>query len=615
MTFEKLARYLTQLDETRSRNAMTEILAEILGELSPLEIKPVCYLLLGGLGPAYGRVDFQLADKMVVRAIAQATGMTISEVWGEYKKLGDLGTVASKLKVPHYDKASWGRQNSKVKAITQNSKLSVTEAYNRLMEIAEEKGAGSQERKISGLAELIHLLDSVSVKYVVRIVLGRLRLGFSDKTLLDALSVMVSGGKTARTQMEKAYQVYPDIGEIAKLANQYLPDEIPKHVSVKLGVPVMPALCQRMKTPNEMIEKMGRVFVEPKYDGTRVQIHIKKKSVRLSGGTNPARSAKDDKPDLNSLSGLSKSKDDWEVKTFTRNLEETTLMFPELLGSLDQVNAEEAIFDSEAVGWDPKTGKMLPFQETITRKRIYEVEAAQGRVPLKFNVFDVLYCDGKEYINLPFWERRKKLVALIKPGQIIKVVQGLETENPNELRSYHAEKLREGFEGVVVKQIMGLYEPGRQGFNWVKFKEAETAMGKLADTIDAVVMGFYWGKGKRTGFGLGAFLVGIRGENDKILTLAKIGTGLADDQWLTLKKRLDEHVRMDQPHQYNVDKNLFPDVWVDPRIVVEIAADEITKSPNHSAGFALRFPRLVRFRDDKDLAGVTTISELLKIRG
>ncbi len=190
------------------------------------------------------------------------------------------------------------------------------------------------------------------------------------------------------------------------------------------------------------------------------------------------------------------------------------------------------------------------------------------------------------------------------------------TNKASELRKYHEEQIKKGLEGVMVKKLHSPYDPGRRGFTWVKFKQEKGKKGAgLADSLDCVVMGYYLGKGKRTGFGVGAFLVGIRGseDSDKILTVSKIGTGLTDEQWRELKKRSREYKVKDKPVQYQAGKNLFPDVWCKPGIVVEIEADNITKSPIHTAEYALRFPRLVKFRDDKSYEEVTTLSETKRL--
>lgn len=632
MKFGELAERFFELERTASRLAMTEQLVVLFSEVRVEEIDKVCYLALGRLAPLYERVEFNLAEKMVVRAIAQAFEMEGKEVWGEYKKVGDLGEVAQALRGAdrNADKTqisgnsekgvsgdgSNGSDNSEgiltSRSLTDSQndgKISVGEVYGKLMGIAVEGGEGSQERKVTGLADLLKSLDGLSGKYVVRIVIGKLRLGFSDKTILDALAVMDGGSKAGRKELDAAYQVFPNVGELAKLVKQFGVRGLDKRVSVTMGVPVVPALAQRLKTADEMIEKMGKVIAEPKWDGTRVQIHFARGESR----------------------GVSREYDDnseFLIRTFTRNLDENSHMFPELMEGLSQIQAKEVILDGEAVGVHPKTGKLLPFQMTITRKRKHGIEDAARTVPLKFFVYDMLYKDGREMLREPLYKRREMLKATIKSGKVLEVAEAIVTKDPKELREFHAEQLDMGLEGALVKKYDGEYRPGRLGWNWVKFKESETSMAKLADTLDVVVMGYYRGKGKRVKFGVGAFLVGINANGSQestpeggqavdssqaILTVAKIGTGLTDEQWRELKMRCDNLVAMDMHKDYQVPKGLTPDVWVEPELVVEVAADEITKSPMHSAGLALRFPRLVKFRDDKDLSGVTSLGEMREI--
>jgi DNA ligase-1 len=171
--------------------------------------------------------------------------------------------------------------------------------------------------------------------------------------------------------------------------------------------------------------------------------------------------------------------------------------------------------------------------------------------------------------------------------------------------------LSEGLEGAMCKKLDTSYKAGSRDFNWVKFKK--TMEGDLADTIDSIVMGYYLGKGKRVGFGIGAFLVGVVDRQGRIGSVAKIGTGLSDEQWKEMKKRCNRLKANKKPKEFKVDKNLEPDVWVKGEMVVEIMADEITKSPVHAFGLALRFPRLVRFRDDKEAGQATNRKELERL--
>jgi DNA ligase-1 len=572
MTFQQLTSFFQELEKTASRNKMTEILAKLLKSAVTEEVDKVCYLSLGRLAPLYKGIEFNLAEKMLIRVLAQAYRKEEGEVKKKYKELGDLGDVAA-----FFDK--------KAKA----KPLSVNQTYERLLEIALESGKGSVERKIGKTAQLLDDLDARSAKYIVRIPLGKLRLGFSDLTILDALSWLIAGNKSKRAEIEAAYNVRADVGQVAQIIKQKGLSGL-KKVKVQLGVPVVPALAQRLPNPEEMIKKMtsekeNLVASEPKYDGTRLQIHFRKKK-KL-------------------------------VQTFTRNLENTTHMFPDLARAVfSEVRASEAILDGEAIGFDPKTGKFLPFQETIKRKRKYGIGQKAKEIPLKFFCFDLLYKDGKDLFKESFKRRRQILEKVLSSkNKTILLSPQMVSSDPNELRRYHDEQIKKGLEGSVVKKWEAPYDPGRRGYTWVKFKAEKGKKGAgLADTLDCVVMGYNKGKGKRAQFGLGAFLVGVR-KGATFLTISKIGTGLSDEQWREMYRRCQKSNVKTQtkPKNYLVDKNLEPDTWCAPQIMVEIEADNITKSPIHTAKYALRFPRLVRFRDDKAATQVTTLAEAEKL--
>jgi len=548
---------------------MTEFLVDLIKQCNESEIEMAINLVLGRLAPSYENLEFNLAEKMVMRTIASWMGAEQEKVLAEYKRLGDLGEV---IKMMGKSKESEIRHN-------------VLFVFEALKTIAQESGTGSQERKMNLLINLVNELSSVERKYVVRMVLGKLRLGFSDKTVLDALSVVSTGDKSERKLIDAAYQIRPDVAVIASLVKRGGVKAL-KNIEVRVGVPVIPALCQRLNSAEEIIEKMGEVGVERKFDGTRVQIHFdRNQKWRIDNGELTM------------------------VKTFTRNLEENSLMFPELFSMEKYVEAKSLVLDSEAIGFDPKTGKTLPFQMTITRKRKHDVAEVANNVPLRFYVFDILEVDGVSMINVPYDERRKKLAKIIRKNDVLLIDEVIRTDDPAVLHREHERFLKEGFEGAVIKKWDGSYLPGRQGWNWVKIKESEGTSGKLRDTLDCVVMGYYRGKGKRAKFGIGAFLVGIR-KGESVVTIAKIGTGLSDEQFGDLKRRLDKLKSEKLPKEYLISKGLLPDVFVSPELVVEIAADELTNSPIHTAGLALRFPRLIKIRDDKNLDGTTTLGEL-----
>jgi DNA ligase-1 len=576
---------------------ITAVLAKLLKELDVDEVRPACYLLQGQVLPQYTGTEFQIAVKTVIKVLArllpdvsaETTGLfgevdlsaAEAEVERRYKAIGDLGRVAAEV-----------AQERHQKCMDATGKLSVNQVYDHLLEIAQDSGAQSQQRKQDSVVELLGKLDPLAAKFVVRVLLGRLRLGFSDMTIMDALSWAMCGDKSEREMLEAAYQRRADIG---KLATEYLGETdvtrrqalLKDRYTIELGVPVVPALCQRLNSAAEVIEKMTEVIAEPKYDGLRVQIHFRKGA--------------DGRPAL--------------LRTFTRNLEESSEMFPELEVVAKELKCESCILDGEAIGYDKKTGHLIPFQQTIQRKRKHGVAKKAAEVPIRFYVFDVLYVDGKNVINTPLTERKKILETLFDGGEVLVRTEGLTTKDPVQLKQYHEEMLAEGLEGIVMKQSSAGYQSGRKGWSWVKMKEAEGKTGKLSDTLDVVVMGYYLGRGKRAEFGIGAFLVGVVDQNSQqVLTLAKIGTGLTEETLAEVKKRCDALVVSEQPPSYSVHKMLVPDKWCSPSLVVEVAADELTTSPIHSAGQALRFPRFIKFRDDKRWDEATTVEELKSIK-
>ena len=578
MQFSELAIYLDKLEKTSSRLAITEILADLFKKSDSSEIDKICYLVLGQLAPGYKGIVFNVAEKMMIRVLAKAYGVTDEKALEVFKEKGDIGDAAHSL--------------SHV-AQKKGKNLSIIDVHNRLFEIAKDAGEESVERKVDGISTLLLDVDPTSAKYLARIPVGRLRLGFSDKTILDAMSWMETGGKSGKVKLEEAYNILPDVGILARDVKEHGIDKASKNVTPVLGVPILPMLCSRIKSPKEMIEKMSRVMVEPKYDGLRIQIHYTKSGFKLM----PIE--------------VERGQDN-KVKAFTRNLNENSWMFPELSEIGKYINAEEVILDSEAVGVDSVRKTMSNFQTTMSRRRKHDIEELAKKVSITFKVFDIMYKDGEGLAHLPYEERRKILSKTINSGELLEEVGYEITEDPEVINAWMEKELKGGLEGIIVKKSDSKYIAGRTGYRWVKMKEKEGQKAKLADTVDLVIMGFTAGKGKRVSFGMGQFLGGVR-DGESIKSVTKIGTGLTDVQFKELKKRLSGIVTKEMPKGYEVPKTLIPDFWVNPEVVVEIAADEITKSPNHASGYALRFPRLVKFRDDKNTDQATTIKEIEKL--
>ncbi len=550
MLFSKFSLYLKRLEETPSRLEITAILKELFKEASQSDVKEATYLSLGMLAPNYESILLNLAEKMVLRSISIAYEKDLEEVTKLYKQLGDVGDVAQAYSVQR-------------KA---NSEQTVRQVYEYLVEIAKDGGEGSQDRKIEKFADLIKVLDPLSARFVSRIPVGKLRLGFSEKTILDALEVE-----------DESYNIRPDIGYIAEMAKGKKLNAI----SPMIGVPVVPMLAARLNSTTEMIAKMGEVSVEPKFDGLRIFIHYKRKGNL--------------------------------VKIFTRNMNAIDInTFPELLEVGKYIKADEVILDTEAVGLDPKRQMFVDFQKTVSRRRKHEIEKNSEEIPLQFQVFDMLVINNRSLINEIYTERRKLVDETVINGNLLRVDEHTITKDPEVIRKLHEKYLKMGLEGVVVKKTNGKYVSGRTGWNWVKMKEEEGSQGRLSDTLDCIVMGYFVGKGKRAQFGLGKILVGIK-NGDNILTLTKVGTGLTEDMLVQIRKRLDKLESKEKPKEYEANKDLIPDVWAIPSLVVEVTADSISKSTKHSLGLSLRFPRFLRIREDKGPNEATTLQELKDI--
>jgi len=563
MKFSQLAIYIQQIDKTQSRLEITRLLSELYLKLNKEEIDKTIYLMQGRVAPLFDPVEFGMAEKSVIKAAVSAMQIDPSLFKTKYQEIGDIGKTVEYFKNQYHS--------------FEEMDLEIIVVFEQLQRLAKASGNGSQTLKQGILSLLIRQLNAVSCCYLVRIPLGILRLGFSDMTVLDALSWMLTGDKKLRGEIEHAYHVLPDLGMIGKIVKK---DGIKgiKTIKPKLFTPIIMMRAERLSSGEEIIKQIGRCAIEPKYDGFRLQAHFDRK--------------------LN------------QVKLYSRNLEEVSLMFPDIVeGIKKQIHGDKIIIEGETVGFDPKTGKNLPFQETVQRKRKYDIAETAKTVPLKFFVFELLYIDGISYLSFGFEKRREKLTQMIEKNKNLVLAPQKIINDGKLIETYFDQAVSDGLEGIMAKKLDGIYQPGARGWNWIKFKRSYSS--KVNDTIDCLVMGYDLGKGKRTGFGIGAFLAGVYDEkNEQYLTVAKIGTGLTDEEWKQLKIKSQKSKVKSKPEQYIVNKMMECDVWLQPKIVVEIRADEITHSPVHTAKLALRFPRLERFRDDKIVTEITTITEL-----
>jgi len=310
-----------------------------------------------------------------------------------------------------------------------------------------------------------------------------------------------------------------------------------------------------------------------------------------------------------------------KIELFSRNLEDMTHAFPDLVeGAVKEVKAKTAILEGEAIAYNPVTEEFLPFQETTKRRRKYKIEEMAKQLPLVLFAFDLLYLNGKDITEKPYWQRRKLLESIIhSDNKVVRLAQERTLHTAQEITKFFNEEISEGLEGLMLKKLNSPYVAGGRGFHWIKFKRSQA--GELTDSVDCVLLGVYSGRGKRTEFGVGGLLVGIYdAKRDEFVTISRVGTGLTDEEFRKVKVISDKLQVAKKPARVN--SKIEPSFWVEPKVVLEIYADEITRSPIHTAGwdsstgsgFALRFPRLVKFREaDKRPEDATTVSEIMKM--
>jgi DNA ligase 1 len=561
--FSELAAYLDQLEATNSRNELVRILSEVYRACSGDAIEQITYLIQGRLAPFFAPVEIGLGERLLVSAIAMAYRTPKDEVSKLYRQIGDLGVTAQRL-APK----------------TEREPPSVAEVHQRLSEIASTSGTGSLQRKLDLFASLLGELDPSSAKHLVRITVGKMRLGIGDPTVLDALSFAKRGDRSLRPVLEAAYNRTSDLGLIARTLWAAAEPGL-EALKVTVGKPLRCQLAERLPDPESVIRKLGMVGVQPKYDGFRVQIH----------------------------------KDQHQVSIFSRNLETMTSMFPELVAAANRLMVESVILDGEAIAYNPESEEYVPFQETTARRRKGGIEEFALRVPLRAFVFDVMYRDGSDLTPLPYEKRFEIVSEVLTESDTLLTAPLTKTDSVEVLTRELLDNISRGLEGVVAKRLDSPYQAGARNFNWVKLKRV--ASGELTDTIDVVLLGYYGGKGKRAEFGAGALLAGVYdSDRDEFVTISKLGTGLSDEGWREIHKRVSSLEVSQKPARVN--SILVPDVWLRPGIVVEVLADEITPSPRHTAGkvgdqpgFALRFPRIISFRSaDKKPEDATSVHEI-----
>ncbi len=565
MEFQKLVEVYEELEKTSSGNAMREILANFFTKVPPEDIAIVSYLTLGKVSSDYEDVVLGLADKSVLKSIAIAGGTDIEKVKKVFLEKGDAGLAAEVV------------LHKKPQTLVPLGKLTLHEVFEKLHTIAESSGLGSQDAKTNILAQLLQKASPQGAKYVVRITLGTLRMGVGDMTVLDALAIAFTGDKKNKEHLERAYNICPDVGIIAETVVKHGLNGLEK-IDVHVGRPIKMMLAQRVDELEEVFDKMeGNVVVEGKYDGERIQAHKDKKG---------------------------------KIHLFSRNLDNITDQFPDLVEILEKhIEAKEFVIEGEAIAISEK-GDPLPFQTLMQRRRKYDVEEFAKKIPLQLKLFDVLFMNGHSLLHEPHEKRLAKLELMVKKSKQVMVADYIVTEDLGDMNDFFHTMLKRGYEGVMIKSQLGEYQAGTRGWNWIKWKKEYVK--ELSDTFDLVIVGAYHGKGKRSGK-YGALLCAAYNEKDDTFeTLCKLGTGLTDELLEELPKKLARYKVDKKPARIQCKKEMEPNIWFEPKIVVEVLGAEITKSPFHTcgSGLALRFPRFKRYRENKKAEQATTSKEV-----
>ncbi|HIQ03588.1 MAG TPA: ATP-dependent DNA ligase [Desulfurococcales archaeon] len=583
LEFSTVANIFEKLESTTKRTDMVIYLIELFKKTPATVIDKVIYLMMGKLYPDWmGMPELGIGERLLIRAISIATGFSEKVVEREFKRVGDLGKAVENLKMRR-------RQTSLITffGTAMEAKLTVSKVYETLDKIAKAQGPGSQDLKVKLLSGLLHDASPKEAKYIVRIVEGRLRLGVADATIMDALAIYYGRAKETRQIIEKAYNITSDLGYVAKILASEGLDAL-KKIRIQVGRPIRPMLAERLSSPQEILMKTGgKTLVECKYDGERAQIH----------------------------------KRGDEIIIFSRRLENITRQYPDVQEYARKcIKAREAIVEGEIVAIDPETGEFRPFQELMHRKRKHDIHVAVKEYPVVVLLFDLLYCDGEEYLDKPMLERHKKLKEIIEETENFKLAQHIITDNPEELEEFFLSCVEQGCEGVVAKAIHSnaIYQAGARGWLWIKYKRDYKS--EMIDTVDLVVVGAFYGRGRRAGT-YGALLAAAYDpETDTFKTVCKVGSGFTDEE-LAKMPEIFKNLIIDHKHP-RVDSKMKADVWFIPEVVMEVIGAEITLSPLHTcgwgklkpnAGLAIRFPRFIRWRPDKKPEDATTVKEIIEM--
>ena len=549
MNFNDLSVKLDEISQNSSLLKKVDIISELLSNSHERDITNIIYILQGKFAPEYEKIKLGISNKLILKSLSKVSGISmelIEKMWGD---VGDIGQLS-------YDIIKSKKQNNLF-----NDKLMTSELIEELTKMSKLEGKGSTEEKIKILIKLYSKCEANSVKYITRMCIEDMRIGAGFGVIRDSISKSFNIDKKT---IQSSYDIYPDIANIAHLIKKN-GIKFSKNIKMSPGKPIKVMLFQKAKNIESSFEKLGKkISAEYKYDGFRLQIH----------------------------------RNNDEIKLFTRNLEEVSNQFPDIISIVkSNIKSKHFIIDCEAIGINRKNSSWMPFQKVSRRiKRKYDIDKIIDEIPISLRVFDIIYEDNN-LINTEFYERRKILEKIVKHKKdYIELSELIITNSSEEINKFYKKSLRDGAEGIMLKNLSGIYKPGsRVGFG--------LKMKPTMENLDLVITGAEWGTGKRANW-LSSFELSCKNK-DNFLTIGKMGTGIKekDEEGISfgyLTKLLTKFIISESGKT----------VKLKPAVIVEVAYEELQNSENYQSGYALRFPRFVRLREDLSLSDVDDLTKI-----
>ncbi len=574
MKFSIISDAFQQMEATSKRLELTDILVKLIQEIPEDVIAKAIYLIQGKLRPNFEGVELGIAEKLVMRAMSKSSGIPLKKIEDDYNKGGDLGQTAENI------------LQQKIQTTFASEVITLEKVYDTLFKISKLEGKGSQEMKMKYVSSMLNDATPQESKFILKILLGTLRLGIAENTVMDALAIAFTGKKENREIIENAYNVSSDLGKVAEVISTGGVSEIEKF-QIKLFSPIRPMLADRIKSGEETVEKFQEKFAaEYKLDGERAQIH--------------------------------KQKD--KIEIFSRSLEIITSYYPDIVERISKlIISDDVILEAEVVAMNSNSGDFLPFQELMHRRRKYEIEEAVTKYPITVNFFDVLFSDGKNCMDMRYEERRELLEKIIKQDDFARLIPMSVIESEEQVLEVLENSINSGCEGLMLKHLDSTYRAGIRGSNWLKLKREY--QNELGDSLDLVVVGAFFGKGRRTGKYGTLLLSTYNDEEDIFPSICKVGTGFTDESLDQLYQILSPKVTLKKNPR--IVSEMEADVWFEPELVIEIVASEITQSPIHKTalgkikegtGLALRFPKFTgKIRTEKNSEDASTDEEVIAL--